>query len=172
MTRNQSNDGRAFQEKIQTVANQYKFKNLLALAKVDPPMRVMGSGPARRFIYLPNPFVDFVGAWTEAGGRMLCVEAKSTTEDRLPLLTSGGLSQSQYDAMREWAARGAISFLLWEWKDQGVALIELNVLIEAVEAIRRKEQFKRIEWREQWKLERGIGFVHFDFRKRMIERFT
>src|SRR6187402_1485458 len=84
--KNISNNGKGFEGLISKLAQAYAARWIATLEKVEPPVRVIGFGPARKVIFLKNPFLDYVGTWTAAGGRAIFIEGKSTAEDRLPLL--------------------------------------------------------------------------------------
>ncbi len=118
MTSNAFNDGHGFESSLAKVNAIYEQRGLATVCKVEPPVKSFGHGITHRTIYLPNPFVDFCGSWTERGGRAMHFEAKSTSEPALPCQAKGGFSQSQRDSMARWRTAGAVTFLLWEMHGQ------------------------------------------------------
>lgn len=112
--------GRGFEDEVEATLRCYSSDGFLRCKKVEPPMRIFGG----RTIFLANPFLDFIGAWSERGGRLVCFECKATRECKLGVGGSGGLNERQLDAMRLWDAAGAVAFLLWRHpaKDGMVAL--------------------------------------------------
>jgi penicillin-binding protein-related factor A (putative recombinase) len=110
---NWANDGRAFQEEIELTCGAYNLAGIATIKKVDPPTRIVGSKEDRRVIFLPNPFLDYVGAWTARHSRAIFFEAKSTSEPRLKL-GSGGLTDSQINALGSWRLAAAATFVLWQ----------------------------------------------------------
>lgn len=145
MRTNRHNTGIPFQSKIEATARQYQAANWLRLRKVDPPTRVLGGGAGRRIIFLPNPFLDFVGAWTERKGRMVVIECKSTSKPKLPFDSSGGITTAQLDSLRNWHNAGAVAFVLWEFGDK-VRMITASDLAQCRDAARSNEQFKYVAW--------------------------
>ncbi len=165
---NWRNDGRSFQTRIETVLLQYQSKGLLRCKKVDPPVKVLGFGKARRVIFLRNPFLDYVGTWTESGGRAVFFEAKSTSEPRLPFGGGAGVTADQLQVMKLWAQAGAAVFGLWEWRNNGVRFLTLHNF-QAADSCGSKS----IKWGSQESgalVSAGTGFVLFDFLDNM--RFT
>jgi hypothetical protein len=115
MRTNRSNDGRAFQKEIEMTCGGYQSNRVATIRKVDPPTRLIGGGKTeRRVMFLPNPFLDFCGTWTARHGRALFFEAKSTGTHRLPL-GSGGLTETQQNAMHVWRRACAATFVIWQW---------------------------------------------------------
>ncbi len=109
--------GRGFEQQVENSAAHYERQQILLLRKVEPPTRVVGGGAARKVIFLDNPFLDFVGSWTERGGRMIVLEAKETHEPRLSY--GGGLTERQLEAMHRWWQVGAAVGLVWNWQTGG-----------------------------------------------------
>ena len=107
------NDGRGFQSEITATADAYEQRGIARLKKADPPVRVFWKGGKQQVIFLANPWPDFIGTWTKHGGRMLCVEAKSIESGRLKVDASGGLSSTQWSAMKSWRRAGAACCVLW-----------------------------------------------------------
>ena len=141
---NLTNTGMPFQRMVETSALAYPA-GLIRLRKVDPPTRVVGSGADRRIIFLPNPFLDFVGVWIECAGRAVFIECKSTREPKLQFDSSSGVTTAQLDALRHWGTAGAVSFVLWQWIDK-VKLVPWNVLALGRDMARTSREYKYLEW--------------------------
>jgi penicillin-binding protein-related factor A (putative recombinase) len=157
MKRSKLTDGRAFQDDLVRTCKEYQAMGVLRMRKVDPPMRVMGGGAARRVIFTENPFPDFIGAWTERGGRMVAFEAKSTKEPRLEVGGAGGLNETQLRNLRHWQQAGAVTFVLWEWRGHGVILLGTQGLLGLSQ--------KHIKWGFPLRhaVPPGTGFILHDF---------
>jgi len=185
MRTNRFNTGKPFESEIERVLIQYQSAGILRMKKVDPPLRYIGPG---KVLHLANPFVDFVGCWTERGGRMIAMECKSTkrkpkpnretfAEPRLPLgevfaeprlpLGDGGLTERQVDALRHWSAAGAVAFLLWRHGDADTALIPWP----AIRAVVAAGQRRHLLWSDGVLVRRGLGFVTVDFVAEMRKVF-
>lgn len=131
----------------------------MRIKKVEQPIRIFGG----RTIHLENPFLDFVGVWTERIGRAVFFEAKSTLKDRLPL-GNNGLSDKQLDSLHRWRVAGAVAFLLWEhrgecrfWKEQMI--------------VDQSKEWRHLKFENGEPVPRGIGFVTHDFRVNMIRHW-
>jgi penicillin-binding protein-related factor A (putative recombinase) len=159
------NDGRAWEATVEAILTQYTARGLLRLRKVEPPTRTIGGKGFRKVIYLPNPFLDYVGAWTEAGGRAVFMEAKSTSEDRLPMGGSGGLSAGQVENLFNWTNAGAVAFVLWE-APAGVVFIRA----ESVRSAFVKNR-KSLAPDDGVPVKAGVGFVVWDFLAVMRETY-
>ena len=160
---NYFNTGKAFEVAIQRTIDAYRQQGRLYCEKVEPPTMTVGSGPARRTIYLANPFLDYIGCLSN--GRLVTFECKSTTRPRLPL-GPGGLAEKQIANMRRWRKAGAIVFLLWEC--QGRVVLCLIDRLEAWE-LAKDTGAKSIRFDSQTPVPQGNGFVLHDFLP-MIER--
>lgn len=158
-----SNQGRAFQNEITRTAEIYEQKGLLRLAKVDPPMRIVGTGHARKTIMLDNPFLDFHGAWRERGGRALCIEAKSTEKPTLGLCQSGGITENQWRNLQSWAGNGAACCVLWGYRGE-----TRYVPLQAI-AAQLRAGIKHLKWDNATVVPRGLGFVFFDWLQTLRE---
>jgi len=135
MRTNRFNDGRPFQTLIESILKQYQSAGSLRVKKVEPPTRIIGGGKfARKVIHLANPYLDYLGCWSDRGGRMVTFEAKSTREPRLPLWTNG-VTENQIVALRLWEKAGAVTFVLWE--HAGEVRLFRNHEIDATLAQRR-----------------------------------
>lgn len=126
MRTNATNDGRGFQKEIEFTAGGYNSRNVASFRKVDPPVRIIWPYEAKqgrkvqRVIFQPNPWLDFVGTWTARGGRMLLIEAKSTSTHRLAFNNTNGLTSVQWTNMKSWRIAGAASALIWRWNGKVV----------------------------------------------------
>ena len=146
---------------METVCAQYQSRGLMRLKKVDPPVKVLGGGAARKVIFLENPWTDYAGCWSEAGGRAVFAECKSTQEPRLTIQHSGGLTTNQLENLLLWEAAGAFCFVLWECREA--------VYYISMQAIRKKimsgvRHFKPIDVAH---VQQGQGFILFDFLENM-----
>lgn len=100
--------GKEFESAIIKTAFNYERNRLLVLRKVDPPTVQFGG----RLIRKRSPFLDFVGSWTERGGRALFLEAKSVNQGVLPI-GDRGLKPEQWNSMRVWHWAGALTGIIW-----------------------------------------------------------
>ena len=149
--------GEAHEAEIELICGQYRKQKRAKIHKVDPPIRIVRRGKQAIGIPQPSPFVDWLGCWTERGGRLIHIESKSTREPRLPLLTKEGLKGSQYDNLIAWHRAGAIVGVLWGHAG-GMKLISLPTIAHAIES----EQ-KSLKWRHHRSCRRGTGLVTWDF---------
>lgn len=157
MRTNAFNDGRSFQKEIELTLSGYENRGMARMAKVDPPVRIFGGGGSRKVLFTANPWLDYAGVWTAQYGRAIFVEAKSTSSDRLPINRHGGLTESQWTAMRAWRRAGAACALLWKF-DRRVALFVPEMLDEAIRAGEISVRFD-----EGRAVENGQGKVLWDF---------
>lgn len=160
-SRNARNDGHGFEAQIEAVLRCYASKQQMRVKKVSQPVKVYGPPGRQRVIHLENPFLDFLGSWTERGGRMIMFEAKSTLEPKLRL-GDGGLSSTQAAELHLWDLAGAVSFLLWEhrgavrlWHDQMIAA--------------QGREWRHLKFENGVEVKPGLGFVLWDFRRTMLE---
>lgn len=151
------NQGKDLQNTILRIARTYQDRNVCKIHKVDPPVRVVGFGAARKVIFMPNPFVDFIGSWTERGGRSIALEAKSTAKPTLPILQSGGITEAQYESLWSWRKSGAAVGVLWEY-GQEIRFAPLEALRAQLDA-----GVKHLKWDNATPVPRGTGFCEFDF---------
>lgn len=112
---NQKNTGKTFEHELDLLFRSLEIRKVARIRKVDPPVRVVGGGFARRTIFLPNPFLDYAGVFYSSG-RAIFVEAKSTSAHRLPIGRSGGVTEEQVESLRAWARAGAFVGVLWRYK--------------------------------------------------------
>ncbi len=109
MRKKRSNSGKPLENLIEQEAKRYEAEGLLMLRKADPPSFTRNINGVAVTMLTSNPFPDFVGVME---GRMLCIEAKSTKEDRLPFGKSG-LRSKQLDDLRQWRKFGAVVGVIW-----------------------------------------------------------
>lgn len=150
------NDGKSFEALVATICGHYAARGILRARKVDPPTKTFGKG---KIIHLENPFLDFVGTWTERSGRALFFECKSTSSHRLPF-GAGGITDNQTESLRQWAYAGAVAFVLWEYKGL-VKLIPQTVLGLALAKGARSIMWEAEEQGTQ--VLPGLGFIMYDF---------
>lgn len=162
---NRKNDGREFEKRIADSLALYQANGWMRIKKVEQPIKMFG----RRVIHLKNPFLDFIGSWTERFGKMVAFETKSTSVPKLQT-HSGGLTEAQIDAMRLWTRAGAVTFLLWDYK--GNVNFWSHEMVEEQTATRRHLRFEDGVGvpliRNDLKLE-AKPFI--DFRRVMATRF-
>jgi hypothetical protein len=149
--------GSAFESLVTQVFDAYEAQGLARVRKVDPPTRVVYRGNRPMVIQLTNPFLDFIGPWTERQGRMIMIEAKSSDKPRLPFDTTGdGISVEQLANMRSWAAHGAVTGALWQHAGS-VRYVTLQMI-----DCHAREGRRSIPWAEAFPVPKGMGFVVFD----------
>lgn len=152
------NSGKLFEKQIQETAWAYERARILKLEKVDPPTRIIPSPKGPRIIYQKSTYLDFVGSWIEAGGRMVTIEVKSTNEQRLPMFTkSGGLTLNQWYRMRIWHHAGAATGVIWGCGDRArwFGYEEIAAL--------RKAGAKSVTWGMGTPIRQGTGLILVDF---------
>jgi len=110
MKRRRSNSGKALENLIEQEAKRYEAKGVMILRKADPPSFTRNINGVAVTMLTSNPFPDFVGVME---GRMLCIEAKSTKEDRLAFGKSG-IRSKQLDDLRQWRKFGAVCGIIWQ----------------------------------------------------------
>lgn len=150
-----ANTGKEFESTLEAVFEGYRKRGIADVQKVDPPVRVVGPPKFKRVILLENPWLDFVGTWTEMGGRMLVIEAKSTEEPRLEL-GDGGFTKAQQDAMARWHRSGALTGLVW-YHGGAVKVITHGMVQMALEM-----GVKSFKWRHLPGTPKGEGWVLWD----------
>lgn len=147
------NRGTEFERALELVFDQYERQGLARIRKVDPPVKVIGV----RKIFLPNPWLDFVGAWNEQGGRMIAIEAKHTQEPRLGLDTSDGLKIDQWRNAMGWEAFGALVVIAWRYGE------EVRFTTPAqIRALTARQERKSLRWCDAHRAEKGFGFIQWD----------
>ena len=157
MRTNRFNDGRPFQTLLESILKQYQSDGRLRMKKVEPPTRIVRG----RILYLENPFLDYIGCWSDRGGRLVTFEAKSTRESRLPLW-SNGVTKKQIDVLRLWESAGSVAFVLWEYSGD-VRLIRYSAIKEAL------VERKHLKLEDGVLVPRGEKWIMHDFLKVMEE---
>lgn len=152
--------GQDLERTIGLVCDGYRLAKIADIRKVDNPIKVFGAGPAKRVIHLENPWLDFVGVWTAAGGRMVCFEVKCTVDDTLRVLNPGqsgsGISHAQLMNALRWKAAGAAVGFLW---GRGRELrIMTPTMVQAATLNRRS-----VRWIDAHRVPEGPGQIFFDF---------
>lgn len=150
---NRNNDGKRFERLFKQVADEYKYRRVLRMEKCDPPTRIVGPG---KILFLENPFADFVGSWTERGGRSILLEAKSTQDDRLPMGT-GKLSDKQIEWLYRWHCAGAVVGVVWEAAFK-VGFLPIGKIKQIADSGRRHLKFEDAD-----NVPQGRGLILFDF---------
>jgi hypothetical protein len=107
-------------------------------------------------IFLPNPHLDWVGAWTERYGRALMMETKSTSEPRLGL--GSKLTTTQIEWLLRWHHAGAAVGVCWEFVGHGVGFIPVGQIDQTLKTGR-----KHLKWEEVRPVKQGMGFILYDF---------
>jgi len=150
------NQGTEFENELKLIFSAYKTQGRATLEKVDPPSKVLGN----RVIYMENPFLDFVGSWTEQGGRALFIEAKATDEPRLLIggkSNSNGMKDNQLANALAWWRAGAMVLVLWRF--QG----EVRVFTPAMAKHATMENGRRsLRFCDAHRLPSGYGFLRYD----------
>lgn len=150
--------GKDFEKNLEDVFAAYKRRGIAKIEKVDPPVRVIGGGKFRKIIFLENPWLDYAGTWTEFGGRQLIIEAKSTQDERLPIVEKeGGVTLKQIDDLLDWHRHGAAVGIVWHKAK------EVKVITPATLAAVRSMGLKAFQWRHLGPVvPRGEGFILWD----------
>jgi penicillin-binding protein-related factor A (putative recombinase) len=154
---NFKNDGKGFESEIAATAEAYERAGIARLQKVDPPVRVFWKAGKQQVIFLKNPWLDFAGVFTKRGGRALFVEAKSIEVGRLKVDADGGLSSTQWSAMKSWRRAGAACCVLWR-KHGEVRLYVPEMIQAALDAGDRSLVFEA-----GVSVPQGQGMVIWDF---------
>jgi hypothetical protein len=147
------NNGTAFERQLETIFAAYLKQGRAKIEKVDPPTKVLG----RKVLFMPNPWLDFAGVWTERDGRTLLIEAKTTLKPTLELGGTHGLTKAQWGNAMDWQRAGAMVLLLWEHKGE----IRVTTPSMAMADCREQDR-KSLRWCDAHKLPQGIGWVTFD----------
>lgn len=152
---NARNDGRGFEEQMSKTCAAYFHARVMRLEKCEPPARILYKPGGRDVIFLENPFLDFVGTWTERSGRAVLIEAKSTSEPRLSL--GGKLTDKQIEWLERWHLAGAAVGVVWEFVGQGARFLPVGQIVETF------KMRKHVKWEEAEPIAQGRGFVLHDF---------
>ena len=139
---NKKNTGKTFEHELDLVFRTLEIRKIARIRKVDPPVRIVGGGFARRTIFLPNPFLDYAGV-IFGSGRAIFLEAKSTSTHRLPINRSGGVTEEQVEALRGWTRAGAYVGILWRHAGRTV-FVGIDDLEEAIAQNRKSLKFEEL----------------------------
>ena len=151
--------GQAGEDLLELIHDGYKQAFTAKIEKVDPPVKVVRSGPkVVRAIMLENPFPDYLGTWTERDGLTLAWELKHYSKALLPLgQKKAGVTADQLDLLDRWHASGAVTGVLW-LRDRELRLATFDSILAVLETGR-----KSLKWDDQVKVRRGQGKVVFDW---------
>jgi penicillin-binding protein-related factor A (putative recombinase) len=155
--------GKDFEGLLEAIFTGYANRGIANIEKVDPPVRVVGSGIHRKIIFQENPWLDYAGVWTEMGGRMLILEAKSTEEERLPI-GDKGITKNQMDNLAKWHRYGASIAILWGHKGQ------VKVITAATITAAASMGLKSFNWRHLPATPKGDGWVIADVLGELVKR--
>lgn len=133
--------GGELETSLHSIHELYLMERRARIHKVDPPTRVFQKGGRKQVIFLENPFLDYIGVWTEAGGRMLAVEAKETAEPRLELAKTK-LNPNQCRAIDLWTGAGAVAVICWR-HDRQIKLVTPEIIRAEQEAGRASVRWSR-----------------------------
>ena len=156
------NTGKDLEKRITQIAKIYEADEQALIHKCDPPSRTISIKGKTITTLLRNPFPDFVGTWTENGGRALLIEAKSTQHPRLPIMCkSGGVTIDQVKHLTHWHQSGAAVGIVWEhdlkWKFVGIKQVHSTLLMK-----RGKQPRKSIRWDEAEEIpQNGMNYIDF-----------
>lgn len=156
------NNGKPLEAAIKAVAVHYARNGEMRLEKVDPPTRIVFP---KRIVFMENPFLDFIGTWTERGGRMVCIEAKSTDGPTLTLKHKGGVTEGQINSMRLWADYGAAVGIVWAY-GRDIAFVPVALVFSQLEA-----GVKHIKWEHACPLVPRNPMYRADFLPALREYF-
>lgn len=148
--------GTAFEKSIFQTCEAYRSAGIATFHKVDPPTRVLRIGKATRTIHLKNPFLDFVGSWTELGGKMLMIECKFTEGPLLRLDHDAGIKASQIESGLRWAAAGAAVAYLWRVGSDTRLVTPAMVRAQLT-------QRRSLRWCDAHPIPQGKHFILIDF---------
>lgn len=157
MARRIASLGTQFENALQATNAAYLAAGLAYLEKVEPPTKVLHiKGRSPMTVHLANPFLDFVGTWTEMGGKVLMVECKYTTEPILAIQEQGGIKLKQLRAALRWERSGAAVAFLWRREDQ-TRLVTPRMC--QAQLLHRKS----LRWCDAHPVPAGPGFILIDF---------
>lgn len=130
--------GKQFEADIKARLTYYEADRILVMRKVDPPTRIVGPG---RIIFLPNPFLDFLGSWVERDGRAVFIEAKETKDAKLGLeQKQTGITKDQLRNLHIWHQANAAAGVLWR-SSEGTFLLPITL----IDSLASKSQLKHIK---------------------------
>ncbi len=167
MRKKPASNGTIFENALVRTLDAYRSAGLCDLEKVEPPVKTFGSQKGRTVIFLKNPFLDFIGSWTERDGRLLVVECKSTETDTLTIgaldetalgkkVSASGIKMSQILSGHRWQRSGAAVCYLWNYHGS-VKLVTPNMV--SAQLTHRKS----LRWCDAHPVPQGPGFILIDF---------
>lgn len=170
MARRIIQESTAFEKAVATTCAAYEAAGLATLEKCEPPTRsfsIPGKGRREsRTVFLPNPFLDFTGSWTEWGGKRLEIECKHTSEpilhigsvnDKTGLITkSAGIKWTQYQSALRWTRAGAACAFLWRYQNR-------TKLVTPAMIAAQLQHRKSFRWVDAHEVPQGSGFILIDF---------
>ena len=162
------NTGKDLEKRITQIAKIYEANKRALIHKCDPPSRTFNVKGKTFTTLLRNPFPDFVGTWTERGGRALLIEAKSTQHPRLPIMCkSGGVTIDQVNHLTHWHHSGAAVGIVWEhelrWK-----FVSIEQVHQTLKLKRGNQPRKSIRWDEAIEVPQD-GMNYMDFLKNISD---
>ena len=162
------NTGKDLEKRIADIAKIYEAQERALIHKCDPPSRTINVKGKTFTTLLKNPFPDFVGTWTENGGKALLIEAKSTKHPRLPIMCkSGGVTIDQIKHLTHWHHAGAAVGIVWEhelhWRFVGIRQVHETLLLK-----RGNQPRRSIKWDEAEVIPQN-GMNYMDFLKNISD---
>lgn len=158
-----ANTGKEFERLLEAIFTGYLNRGIAKIEKVDPPVKVVGGGKARRVIFMKNPWLDYAGVWTEMGGRLLILEAKATETERLEI-GDGGITSKQMENLASWHRFGAVTAILWGHRGQ------VKVITAATIQAAADMELKAFQWRHLPATPTGEGWVVADVLGELVKR--
>ncbi len=155
--------GKEFESLLEAIFTGYANRGIANIEKVDPPVRVVGSGIHRKIIFQENPWLDYAGVWTEMGGRMVILEAKATEGERLEI-GSGGITPNQITNLKKWHRYGAATAIVWG--HAGTVKVITAATILAADSM----GLKSFQWRHLPATGKGEGWVFADILAEILKR--
>jgi recombination protein U len=111
--------GMAFEAALEYQHNLYAARGVALLHKVPTPIAVGGrrtggshGGVWERAWPVKQSIADYLGVWTERGGRALAVEAKEAAGLRWPF---DRLPEHQREFLSEWTLAGGLALVVLRW---------------------------------------------------------
>ncbi len=168
MSRASAKNGSTFEAAITRTLEAYRVYGVCDVEKVEPPIKTFGTPQNRKVIFLENPFLDFIGSWTEMAGKLLVIECKSTETDTLSIggipvkagrrtvTAAKGITQAQIDAGHRWHRAGAAVCYLWHYRGE-VRLTTPHMLTVQLRTRRS------LRWCDAHPVPQGRGFIIYDF---------
>ena len=157
------NTGSDFQKMLEAVFEGYEKRGIAKLRKVEMPVKVFGPPQKRKVVFLENPWLDYAGTWTEIGGRMLIIEAKSTESKRLEI-GEGGITANQMKNLQGWARAGAATSIVWHHRGDVRVITAATIRAAAI------MDAKSFAWDHLQPTPKGEGWIIWDVLQVMASR--